>query len=369
MTYFRNVREPKFLWVTLTSWFISSILLFLYMPVETPSKPLDSNERVYFRRKSLFILTIECIAVLFFLKLGFVKVASAISMSISFAAFLVLLEALTKKTPTSQGILSDKNKYTCLRTHCFKMELDRRRRVMIRIAVCDDSREICVSLENMLLQYSEESSMTVKVDLYTSGEEFMDMLKKGSVYDVIFLDIELNTTTGLEVSRVIRHELDDHLSKIVFITSKTGYERQLFAVQPLDFLAKPLRYKEVVHCANLALKLLQVERKTFDYKKSAAVIRVAIKDILYFEAKNKQIFIRKSKGGDLFYDRLEEVKKRLPSTFVQIHRSFLVNFDKVKQVGRTSLLLVNDEELPIGQTNLAQVRKMIYDKEEEKRVD
>lgn len=240
---------------------------------------------------------------------------------------------------------------------------------MIRIAVCDDDKEICTSLGNMLLAYSKESNITMKVELYTSGEEFVDKLIDGTVYDLIFLDIELNTTTGLEVSRVIRHELDDHLSKIVFITSKTGYERELFAVQPLNFLTKPLGYREVIHCVGLALKLLQVERKTFDYKKSARVIRVAIKDILYFEAKNKQIIIHKTQGEDLFYDNLEEVKKRLPSVFVQIHRSFLVNFDKVKEVGRTSLLLMNDKELPIGQTNLPQVRKMIYDKEEEKRID
>lgn len=106
LTCIRYVSESKLLWISLIVWFVSSFFLSLYMPVESQSKPLDSKEKVYFRRKSLLILAIECIAVFLFLKLGFKKIASAISMSITFTAFLVLLEVCTRKIPTKQDMLT-----------------------------------------------------------------------------------------------------------------------------------------------------------------------------------------------------------------------------------------------------------------------
>lgn len=239
----------------------------------------------------------------------------------------------------------------------------------MKIAVCDDNQVIGLEIEKKLLDYAKASGLTMKIGLFISGEDFMDRLRTGESYDLIFLDIELGRTTGIEVGHVIRHELDDHVSKIVFITSKTGYEKQLFEVQPLYFLTKPLEEKKLIHCVHLALKLLQLENKTFSYKKGGKITRVRLKDVLYFESKNKQVIIHLMEGEDLFYDSLERVKEALPASFVQIHRSFLVDFEKVKGVKRKSLVMVNGSELPISQKYRLHVRKKIFEAEEERRID
>ncbi len=76
--------------------------------------------------------------------------------------------------------------------------------------------------------------------MFYSGEKLIEYLKKEDKIDLIFLDIELGNTTGIEVASHKRNKCDDNMSKVVFITSKDGYEQELFQVQPLNFIKKPI---------------------------------------------------------------------------------------------------------------------------------
>lgn len=75
--------------------------------------------------------------------------------------------------------------------------------------------------------------MKIDVEVFDSGESLLEFIKKEHGFDLIFLDIEIGTTTDIVVGRKIRSELDDYISKIVFISSKEGYERKLFDIHCL----------------------------------------------------------------------------------------------------------------------------------------
>lgn len=238
---------------------------------------------------------------------------------------------------------------------------------MLKIGICDDDNYICSEVERIILDYEKTSAVNIDIEIFYSGESLINFIKNEHFFDLLFLDIELGTTTGIEVGSKIRNELNDYISKIVFITSKNGYEQQLFDIQPLNFIKKPIEEEKLKKCISLAIKLLDIENKSFEYKKRYDVIKVNIKDILYFESNKKKIRIVTHNSEDCFYETLKKVKERLPKIFVEPHESFLINFDKVERVSKELIFMINGQQIPISQRNLRNIRSMLINFEKEKR--
>ncbi len=239
---------------------------------------------------------------------------------------------------------------------------------MIKIAICDDDNYICSEIEKVILDYEKSSTIEeMDIEVFYTGENLISFITNEHKFDLIFLDIELGATTGIEVGSKIRNEFDDYISKIVFITSKNGYEQQLFDMQPLNFIKKPIDHEKLKKCVSLAIKLLDIDNKTFEYKKGYDVIKVNIKDILYFESKRKRIKIATHTGEDYFYGTLGNIRNKLPKTFIEPHGSFLINFDKVERTTKEAVFMKNGYEIPISQRNLKNIRSALINFEKEKR--
>lgn len=232
---------------------------------------------------------------------------------------------------------------------------------MINIAICDDDKYICCELEELIFEYTKSSEVNFTVDVFYSGEELLNYMKTDHTYDLIFLDIEINSITGIEVATKIRNDFNDHIVKIIFMTSKDGYEPELFSVQPFEFLKKPIDKSKFLNVLSLAEKLLIIDELKFTYKKSFDVIKVNVGEILYFEKEAKKIKIVTFNDVDYFYDTIENLMLKLPSVFVRTHSSYIVNFEKIKYLKKESVMLVTGDEIPLSQRNRAILRKKMVD--------
>lgn len=237
---------------------------------------------------------------------------------------------------------------------------------MLKIAICDDDNYTCSEIEQIILNFEKTTIVEMDIEVFYTGESLVNYIKSEHKFDLIFLDIELGTTTGIEIGNMIRNEFDDYISKIVFITSKSGYEQQLFDVQPLNFIKKPIDHEKLKKCVNLAIKLSNIDNWAFEYKKRSEVIKIDTKDILYFESKRKQIKIMTYSGEDYFYGTLKGIREKLPKTFVSPHGSFLINFDKVERITKEFVILKNGIEIPISQRKLKAIRSMLINFENKK---
>ncbi|MGL4522400.1 MAG: LytR/AlgR family response regulator transcription factor [Bacilli bacterium] len=238
--------------------------------------------------------------------------------------------------------------------------------MMLKVAICDDDTFTCSEIERIIFDFESTSTTIIDVEVFYSGEKLISFLKNEHHFDLIFLDIELRTISGIQVGSTIRNDLDDHLSKIVFITSKVGYEQQLFDLQPLNFIKKPIDKSKLLNCILLALKLKEVEQQTFQYKKGYDYFNVKIKDIIYFESQGKQVKIVTHTTEDTFYETLENIKKRLPKVFVESHRAFIVNFNKIEHITNQTAYLVQGLTVPISQRSIKNIRSMLIENEREK---
>ncbi len=128
---------------------------------------------------------------------------------------------------------------------------------MYHIGICDDGKNTCSSLEEMILEYTEEKGILTEVKVWYSGESLCDYLKQGGHIDILFLDIELEALSGIEAGDFIRNRLEERSMQIIYISGKSSYAQELFRTQPMDFLVKPIGRERVNEALCLAMKILK----------------------------------------------------------------------------------------------------------------
>lgn len=229
---------------------------------------------------------------------------------------------------------------------------------MLRIAICDDDQLICGEIERTIEKHGQQNYIKVEVDVFFSGEKLIDFIQNNHSFDLLFLDIELITTTGVEVGKYIRNEMEDYISKIVFISSKTGYEMELFQVQPLNFLKKPIKEVDVFDCLELAYKILEKENKYFEYYSKQVIKKIKYKEILYFESKLKKIRMVTLTGEDIFVGGFEKMLAELPATFIRTHGSYVVNYHNIKCITREDVIMVDGSRVPVSRRYLKSIQNM-----------
>ena len=155
--------------------------------------------------------------------------------------------------------------------------------------------------KKMLYDYGKENKLQMNIDIWYQGESLCRFLRENKkILDVLFLDIELLTTNGIEVGRFIREEQENMETAIVYISANSSYAMDLFRVQPTYFLIKPLDKIKVGNVMNRIQKISEVRKGIFEYFGSGYYFKVLYKDILYFSSQNK-------KGASGFKRRTERI--------------------------------------------------------------
>ena len=155
------------------------------------------------------------------------------------------------------------------------------------IGICDDDKNMCCELESMLIDIFREFNVHVEIEPWYSGETLCKHLEMGNAFDLLFLDIELLTLNGVEVGKFIRESLNDIKTKIIFISYHKGYAMQLFSVQPLDFIEKPLEYDAVKKAVGIFLKIEGLGKIFLEYRNGNVFCREWCENIIYITSDNR----------------------------------------------------------------------------------
>lgn len=125
---------------------------------------------------------------------------------------------------------------------------------MIKIAICDDDVQMTTDLEQQLYNIAISELTEIEIDIFFDGVELENIILQGQRYDLIYLDIEMKRQDGLQAAKFIR-EFDDNVI-IFYVSSYECYLKQLFEVQPLGFIDKPIDKKELYKSFIKARKLI-----------------------------------------------------------------------------------------------------------------
>lgn len=228
---------------------------------------------------------------------------------------------------------------------------------MIKIAVVDDENIICSYVEQSLLNLSKKYGISIETDVFNSGEDLIKTIKE-TFYDVIFLDIKMKDLSGIDISRIIRNTMGNEAIQIIYISGNTEYTIEVFEYDPFHFLPKPLNNEKIENAFVKLIHKLRLKSEAFTYKVGHDSVKVAIKNILYFESNKRKIIIHYSDKKDEFYGSLENILQQLGKyNFLHIHKSYLVNPVHVHKCTYESVEMSNHVVLPIAQSKRKEIRE------------
>lgn len=232
----------------------------------------------------------------------------------------------------------------------------------MNIAICDDEivflELINHHIKNVLCKYA----MPVNINLFHRGRELL-AYKELKKFDIIFLDIELNDTNGIELAKSFRNKGYDGL--IVFITSHLDYSMLGYEVEAFRYILKSNLDKELSECVHSAIKKLDIYGASVVFKINNENMKMKLKDIFYVESNDhKIIFHMTDNSSYVTYDKLNEIEEKISSDdFYRIHQSFLVNSKYIKKIKRYSACLKNNFVLPISKSRYNNVEDQMLIKE------
>ena len=230
---------------------------------------------------------------------------------------------------------------------------------MYNIGICDDGRNICSSIENMILLYTKEREIKADTKVWYTGEGLCRYLEQGNHVDILFLDIELFELTGIEVGDFIRNQLENREMQIIYISGKSSYAQKLFKTQPMDFLIKPITQPQIDEALDLAVKIIGQNSETFEFKNGKEYYYVSYGEIMYFVSEGRKIKIITPHGEQEFYGKMRELEKNLPGEFITIHQSYVINREYLARYTYEMVELTNGTILTISKANRKQVREKI----------
>ncbi len=173
----------------------------------------------------------------------------------------------------------------------------------------------------------------------------MEFLSREQV-DLIFLDIQMPDLTGIEFIRTLKNR-----PKIIFTTAYAKYALEGFKLEVVDYLLKPFDYEEFLTAVRKAQHLLELEKKAlkqveaddeFLFLKSEYKIRrINFNEIKYIEGLKdyvKMYTIHENKPI-LSLTSLKTLESKLPENkFMRVHRSFIVNLEKIDTIERSRIV-------------------------------
>ena len=230
---------------------------------------------------------------------------------------------------------------------------------MYRVGICDDDKILCSLLEAQIQRLSAELLTKFEIEVWYSGESLECDLKKGAELDIIFLDIELLQKNGIEIGTFIRDEMEDTDTHIVYISSKQGYAMELFKVQPLEFLVKPISAVRLKEVLERSMKRKKYAGSGFEYQRGSRIFRVSVKEILYFMSMDKKVLMIKKDGQEEFYGKLKNVMEQLPAGFLMIHQSYVIHQEYVSEYSYESIKMMNGDVLSVSKPYRKEVRAKV----------
>ena len=249
---------------------------------------------------------------------------------------------------------------------------------VLRILIVDDESPARDEL-NYLLSLESEVQIVGEADSGAAAITMATQLKP----DVIFLDVQMRGMNGLETASVLRAVLPETL--LVFATAYDEYAVRAFEVGAVDYILKPFESNRIhttverlknyrpdewlaaVGRIDTALNKTKTVVKKLPLEKNGKIVMIHYSDLIYAYTQKGLVTVVTTVGEFGYGGTLTELDVRLANTnLVRVHKSYIVNMDKVKEVvpwfkGTYWLKVEGDREaeIPVSKSQIKEIKEIL----------
>ncbi len=213
---------------------------------------------------------------------------------------------------------------------------------------------------DVIFNYAEKFEDLQVVAQCSDAEEARQMLLQLPV-DLIFLDIHLPKTSGLEFLKSLQYP-----PKIIVTTAYREYAMEGFELDVVDYLLKPIKLERFMRAVNKYQQIVGVIQADFNGGKPFIFVRehkkevkISLCDIQYIEGLGEYVRIHTSRKKVITKRGMSQMEEKLPRQFfLRIHKSYMVCLLHVEAYTNTSVELAG-VELPIGRRYKSSVMNLL----------
>lgn len=222
---------------------------------------------------------------------------------------------------------------------------------MIRCITVDDEPLALRQMES----YIEKTPFLQLLKGFESALEANDFVRNNDV-DLIYLDINMPDINGMDFVKLL-----DSPPKIIFTTAYSEYALEGFKLDAADYLLKPIAYSEFLKSANKVISRYFNKVDTSenlntspDYlfvKSEYRILKIEFRKIIYIEGMREYVRIfSEDQKPVMSLLSMKKVQSVLPEKdFMRVHRSYIVNLNKVTMVERSRIIFNQDTYIPVSE--------------------
>ena len=229
----------------------------------------------------------------------------------------------------------------------------------MRVAICDDEPVVLESLRLCI----EKQPLVKSVQVFSTMEKFQKEIEKDCRFDVVLMDIEWEKEkNGIDFAEqllVLAPQL-----QVIFVTAyNERFSQQIFLKNTnlCGYLVKPVQE------SLLSVLLEKAQQKRFlatDEKlliqQKGIVHAISFRDIFFIESVGHQLIIHTSESKIICYEKIDDMKQRLPEHFLQCHKSYIVNMQIIRRIEKNKIILQHDKEIPVSKARYAEVKNTFF---------
>ena len=211
----------------------------------------------------------------------------------------------------------------------------------------------CIAIDDeplalgLIVGYIEKTPFLELSGQFDNPLDAMEFMEKTPA-QLLFLDIQMPDLVGTDFARIL-----DKRSKVIFTTAYDKYAVEGFKLEALDYLLKPISYEIFLTSAQRAKKHFELVLKSESdssiktdeeylfIKVDYQIKKIRYSDILYFEGLKDyvQLYLKSTKTPLIFHATMKSIEAKLPATkFMRVHRSYIVNLDKISTIERSHII-------------------------------
>lgn len=234
----------------------------------------------------------------------------------------------------------------------------------IRCLVVDDEP---LALD-ILAKYINQTPSLTLVAVCTDALEALSLIQQGKI-DLVFLDIQMPSLTGIQFLRVINGK-----SKAILTTAYSEYAMEGYELDVIDYLLKPISFERFLKAVQKAASRFQINESVatplsavtvpkevkpniaepqpdFIFVKTEyKIIKLDLSSILYIEGLKDYVSIYTADERILTLQTMKKMEELLPSNrFARVHKSYIVSLEKINSIERQRIY-IGKATIPIGES-------------------
>ena len=213
---------------------------------------------------------------------------------------------------------------------------------------------------NLLREYIFKTPLLELTGEFNNCHDALAFLHSKEV-DIVFTEIDMPVMSGLELAALLPHD-----QKFIFFTRCREYALSSFSHRVIDYILKPVPYSRFGETV-AKISMDHMDHSKCEYtpsgqfftKGSGKIVRVNFDDVLFVKGEKEYVSLNFDDRRLLIYKRMKEMECLLPSNFVRVHISYIININYVDEITK-SQLFVGKQKIPVSNSYRAKFQDYIH---------